>query len=113
MVSKRALRGTEPLGHVKPPGPAICPLCGRPLEVGASVDEHHLVPRSQGGKAKALIHRICHRKIHATFGERELARDYSSWQALAAHPEIAAFVRWVAGKPAAFYDNSRRPARRR
>ena len=113
MVSKRALRGTEPLGHVRRPETAACPLCGRPLEAGASVDEHHLVPRSQGGKAKALIHRICHRKIHATFSERELARDYCSWEALGAHPEISAFVRWVAGKPPAYYDNSRRPARRR
>ena len=113
MVSKRALRGTEPLGYVKPPGPALCPLCGRLLEPGASVDEHHLVPSSQGGKAKALIHRICHRKIHATFSERELATDYSTWLALQAHPEIADFVRWVANKPPTFYANSRRPARRR
>lgn len=110
MVSKRALRGTEPLGYVKPAGPSCCPLCDRPLEPGPSVDEHHLVPRSQGGKTKALIHRICHRKIHATFSERELASDYCTWQALKTHPEIAAFLRWVASKPPAFYDNSRRPA---
>ena len=112
MVSKRALRGTEPLGYVKPPGPAYCPLCDRLLELGPSVDEHHLVPRSQGGKAKALIHRICHRKIHATLTEKELADRYSTWEALKAHPDIAVFMRWVANKPAAFYDNSRRPARR-
>jgi len=109
MVSKRALRGTEPLGYVKPPGPMLCPLCGRLLEPGASTDEHHLVPRSQGGKAKALIHRICHRKIHATFGERELARNFNTWEALQAHPQIAAFVAWLAGKPPTFYDNSRKP----
>lgn len=113
MVSKRALRGTEPLGYVKPPGEQHCPLCNRPLEAGPSVDEHHLVPRSQGGKAKHLVHRICHRKIHATFTERELAQLYNSWDALKAHPEIATFLRWVANKPAAFYDNSRRPLRRR
>ena len=113
MVSKRALRGTEPLGYVPPAGPIYCPLCGRLLEIGSSVDEHHLIPRSEGGKIKTLIHRICHRKIHATFSERELASEYSTWQALKTHPEIAAFVRWVAGKPPAFYDNSRRPARRR
>lgn len=113
MVSKRALRGTEPLGYVPPPGPTLCPLCGRALEPGPSVDEHHLVPRSQGGKAKTLVHRICHRKIHATLTERELASQFNTWQALQAHPEIATFVRWVANKPAAFYDNSRRPARRR
>ena len=113
MVSKRALRGTEPLGFVKPAEPSNCPLCGRPLEPGSSVDEHHLVPRSQGGKAKALIHRICHRKIHATFSERELASAYSTWQALKTHPDMAIFLHWVANKPPAFYDNSRRPARRR
>ncbi|MDB5842732.1 MAG: hypothetical protein JWP79_42 [Polaromonas sp.] len=113
MVSRRALRGTEPLGYVKPPGPLLCPLCGRLLEPGASTDEHHLVPRSQGGKAKALIHRICHRKIHATFSERELARDFSTWEALRAHPQIAEFVAWLAGKPPTFYDNSRRPKGRR
>ncbi len=113
MVSKRALRGTEPLGYVAPPGPSNCPLCNRPLEPGPSTDEHHLVPKSHGGKTKALIHRICHRKIHATFSERELAKDFSTWQALKLHPEIATFLRWVANKPATFFDNSRRPARRR
>lgn len=113
MVSKRALRGTEPLGYVKPTAAESCPLCGRLLEAGASVDEHHLVPRSEGGKQKTPIHRICHRKIHATLSERELAQQYSSWDALKAHPEIAAFVRWVANKPPAFYDNSRKPLRRR
>ena len=113
MVSKRALRGTEPLGYVPPPGPVICPLCGRALEPGASVDEHHLVPRSQGGKAKTLIHRICHRKIHATLSERELTTHFNTWPALQKHPDIATFVRWVANKPPAFYDNSRRPSQRR
>ena len=113
MVSKRALRGTEPLGYVAPPGPSLCPLCSRLLEPGRSVDEHHLVPRSQGGKTKTRIHRICHRKIHATLDERELARGFNTWEALLAHPDIAAFVRWVANKPPAFYDNSRRPASRR
>jgi len=113
MVSKRALRGSEPLGYVKPMGPELCPLCGRPLEIGASVDEHHLVPRSQGGKQKHRVHRICHRKIHATFSERELAQSFCTWEALKNHPEITAFLRWVANKPPAHYDNSRRPARRR
>ncbi len=91
----------------------LCPLCDRALEPEPSVDEHHLVLCSQGSKAETLIHRICHRKIHATLTERALAAQFNSWQALQARPEIAIFVRWVANKPAAFYDNSRRPARRR
>ncbi len=113
MVSKRSLRGTEPLGYVKPLTLPDCPLCGRPLLAGPSVDEHHLVPKSKGGKTKALVHRICHRKIHATLSERELACSYNNWAALRTHPDIAVFLKWVANKPSTFYDNSRRPAHSR
>ena len=116
MVSRRALRGTEPLGYIPSTVPADCPLCGRPLVPGRSVDEHHLIPKSQGGKAlenTAQIHRVCHRKIHATFSERELAKNYNTWPELQAHPEIAIFITWLANKSPSFYDNSRKPARRR
>lgn len=116
MVSRRALRGTEPLGYVAQTQPANCPLCHRLLVPGRSVDEHHLVPKSRGGKTldnTALIHRICHRKIHATFSERELATGFNTWAALQAHAEIATFITWLANKPPTFYDNSRKPARRR
>ena len=116
MVSRRALRGTEPLGYIPSTVLADCPLCGRPLVPGRSVDEHHLVPKSQGGKAlenTAQIHRVCHRKIHATFSERELAKNYNTWPELQAHPEIAIFITWLANKSPSFYDNSRKPARRR
>ena len=34
MVSKRHLRGTEPLGYVKPLALPNCPLCGEPDSVG-------------------------------------------------------------------------------
>ncbi len=94
-------------------GAAVCPLCGRPIVPGPSADEHHLVPRSKGGRAKFLLHRVCHRKIHATLTESELAASYATWEALLAHPQIAAFVRWVASKPPEFYDGSVRTRRLR
>ena len=78
MVARRALRGTDPLGYVKPLEPERCPLCGRVLEPGASVDEHHLVPKSKGGKVKSLIHRICHRKIHEKLGSDTNYHDAAS-----------------------------------
>jgi hypothetical protein len=90
---------------------ANCPLCGRVLLFGASVDEHHLIPRSQGGKEKHRIHRICHRKIHSTLTEKELASAYSTWEALRLHDDLQTFIRWVAKKPAGFMDNSRKTAR--
>ena len=102
-----------PVRAVPPEPPGACPLCGRPLVPGASIDEHHLVPRSQGGSAKERVHRICHRKIHATFTEKELARDFHTWQALRSHPSIADFVVWVAGKPAEFYRRNATSGRKR
>jgi hypothetical protein len=112
MVGKRSLRSDLPLGH----GAAQlsnCPLCGRALVAGRSVDEHHLLPKSQGGREKFLMHRICHRKIHATFTEKELARSYSTWDSLQAHEDIATFIVWVTKKPPEYYDNSVRAARKR
>lgn len=84
-----------------------CPLCGRPMVPGPSLDRHHWVPRSEGGRDQALMHRICHRKIHSVLDERTLARHYSTPEALRGHPEIARFLRWVARKPPEFMDRHR------
>jgi len=82
--------------------PLVCPLCGRPL--GAlNIDRHHLVPKTFKGREQFPIHKICHRKIHATFSERELLRSYHTWDALRCNEEIRAFIGWVANKPPGFY----------
>lgn len=82
-----------------------CPICDRQL--GAeNVDKHHLVPKTHGGKEKFLIHKICHRKIHATFTEKELEKRYHTWAELRAHEEIAKFVLWVAKKAPGYYAGS-------
>ena len=85
-----------------------CPLCSRPMTARASVDEHHLTPKSQGGKDKFLVHRVCHQKIHATLRERELAKHYFTWEALRAHPELAKFIEWLQNKPHDFVDINRK-----
>ncbi|GAA0595230.1 hypothetical protein GCM10009099_35770 [Caenispirillum bisanense] len=88
-----------------------CPLCGRPMVEGPSLDRHHWVPRSEGGREQSLLHRICHRKIHSVLDERSLARAYATPDALRSHPEIARFLRWVARKPPEFMDRHRRARR--
>ncbi len=80
-----------------------CPLCGRPMLAGPSVDRHHLVPKSAGGRETVWLHRICHRKVHSVLDERAIASAYADLDALRAHPEIARFVRWVRKKPPEFY----------
>lgn len=82
-----------------------CPLCNRPL--GAiNVDEHHLVPKTFKGKLKVRMHRICHRKIHATLSERELYNHYHTIERLLEHEHIQTFIKWVQRKDPSFYDGS-------
>ena len=50
----------------------VCWLCGRPL--GRRVEWHHPTPKSRGGRVVAPVHPICHRAIHASFTNAELAR---------------------------------------
>jgi hypothetical protein len=110
---KRRLRD-EAMADVAPASDAdpVCPLCDRPIPPSER-DAHHLLPKSRGGRETTLMHRICHRQVHALFSETELARDYATAPALRAHPEVAKFVAWVQTKPPAFRERARKSARRR
>lgn len=91
----------------------LCPLCGRPIPPDVPQSQHHLVPRLKGGKGgpTVLLHHICHKEIHATLSEADLARDYATPEALRAHPRLAKFILWVAKRPPEFL--SRTTGRRR
>ena len=90
-----------------------CPICGREMRRGRSIDRHHFVPRSRGGRQTEFVHRICHRKLHSLFTEKQLASEFSTPEAIHADPDMAAFIRWVRRKPAEYYDNSRTAKRKR
>jgi hypothetical protein len=83
----------------------MCPLCERVIPQ-TQKDAHHLVPKSKGGRHTEFLHRMCHRQVHALFTETELARQYSTVEALLARPEMARFVAWVRGKPVDFYERT-------
>ena len=77
-----------------------CWLCARPL--GRRVEWHHPLPKSRGGRDVVPLHPICHRTIHATFSNAELQRG-GQLTRLREHPAVAAFLRWIAGKPPDFH----------
>ena len=81
-----------------------CPICNR--ELGAVIDEHHLIPKTFGGKEKVTLHKICHRKIHSVFTERELEKWYNTIEHLLRHDEIAKFAKWVTKKDIDYYSGS-------
>ena len=97
----------------EPELPESCPICGRPMVAGSSVDRHHWVPRTFGGREWGWLHQICHRKIHALFSENELARRYNTAGEIRGHPEMKKFVSWVKRRPPEFNDWHKRPRRRR
>lgn len=93
--------------------PPICPLCGRVIPPVVPQSRHHLIPKLKGGKhgPTVLLHHICHKEIHATLTEAEIARDYTTIEALQSHPRLAKFLKWIAKRPAGFA--SRTPGKRR
>ena len=77
------------------------------MVAGPSLDQHHPVPKSQGGRATVIMHRIWHRAIHAMLSERELATEFSAFAALRAHPMLAQFIAWVRKRPPEYDDRTR------
>jgi hypothetical protein len=84
-----------------------CPLCGRKLVLGGSVNQHHLVPRSRNGRETIALHRICHAAIHAALSEKELERQYNTIEKLREHPGLSRFIAWVCRKPPEFWVRTR------
>ena len=92
------------------PEEVICPLCERNIP-NSQRDEHHLIPKSHGGRHTAVLHRICHRQIHAIFTETELARQYSTIEQLKLQAEMVGFIQWVRLKPDDFFERTRKSRR--
>ena len=85
-----------------------CPLCGRKLVAGGSVNRHHLVPRSRDGREAVALHRICHAAVHAALCEKQLERQYNTIALLRDHPQLRRFVAWVRRKPPEFWVRTRK-----
>ena len=82
----------------------ICPLCERAIPDGVPQSLHHLILRSKGGKggATVLLHYQCHKEIHATLSQGELARQFNTIQALKAHLRVETYIKWVGKRPPSF-----------
>ena len=86
-------RGWYSCGVTRAPPTEPCPLCGRP---NFHPSDHHLVPKSRGGKITATLCRDCHQAIHATFSNKELEKQYHTREALLAHEGFRRMVDFIA-----------------
>lgn len=89
--------------YPEPEQAIVCSICDRVVEKGDG-DEHHLIPKHKGGEEGPTvhIHRFCHTKIHSLFTNYELAKTYNTPEKIREHPDMAAFIKWVANKPSNF-----------
>lgn len=90
-----------------------CPLCGRQLIKGPTIDRHHLVPSCRGGKETKYLHKVCHSKIHHTFSEKQLEKEFNTVDKLLENSEIQKFVQWVKKKDPEFVDKNEDTAARK
>jgi RNA-directed DNA polymerase len=71
-----------------------CPECGQSLFNDEELQVHHLLARSQGGKDSyrnlALVHLLCHQRIHAVTQRAMKACQHSDDQELSAHEDEGA-----------------------
>jgi 5-methylcytosine-specific restriction enzyme A len=73
-----------------------CALCLRSVPPQL-ITQHHLKPKRKGGKAehRTPLCKPCHKQVHATFGNTDLARMYDSVEALREAPLLQPFLKWV------------------
>jgi hypothetical protein len=84
---------TKPtLKDLAAPPPLVCPICERP---NYHPSDHHMVPRSCGGKTTQTICQDCHKAIHACFTNKELEETFHTVEALLTNDFFAKMVRYI------------------
>lgn len=69
-----------------------CPLCNR---TGATMSEHHLIPKSRGGTYTELICSDCHSAIHARYSNKELEEGFYTLELIKADKDLQKAFKFV------------------
>jgi 5-methylcytosine-specific restriction enzyme A len=83
---------------IRPPANqcCVCLLCGRVVPPQL-ITLHHLLPKQKGGKAddRVPLCKPCHKQIHATFANGQLATMYADLELLRQAPQLQPFLMWI------------------
>ncbi len=71
----------------------ICELCERAVDI---LTQHHLIPKSKGGKyyGTILVCLSCKDTIHL-IPNKDLAKYYNTLETLKAAPELTTYMKWI------------------
>ena len=83
-----------PVADTRPAATRCCDLCQRDVQ---TTSRHHLVPREEGGRHSPTVDlcQPCHSSVHRFLSNRDLARRYSSLEALRDAEELQTYLRWI------------------
>lgn len=72
----------------------VCELCRREVE---KTSRHHLTPKQKGGKygATANLCQPCHKTIHHTYSNAELAKSYHTIEKLQEAEGLQKYLHWI------------------
>lgn len=92
-----------------------CELCTRE---DVKITEHHLIPRSRKNHEEdfgpvADFCGDCHRKVHATWDNKILAKDYYTVELLRVAPELQSYLKWIKKQSSTAYFGSHQSNGRR
>ena len=78
------------------PETEVCQLCERDVPRGM-ITLHHMKPRQKGGRAehRTPLCKPCHKQLHATFSNADLARRYDSVESLRGAAALQPFLGWI------------------
>lgn len=69
-----------------------CPLCNRLMHY---ISDHHLVPKTRGGKDTVTICQDCHQAIHSLFSNKELENKYNTVESLLENDRFTKTVKFI------------------
>jgi len=87
-----------------------CPLCNRDVPF---LEEHHLVPKSRGGKNVFSICHDCHKQIHALFDNKSLEEDLYKYELLIRNERFIKYLKWISKRPYGCVHKARESRNRR
>ena len=74
----------------------ICVLCEREVP---ELTDHHVVPKSRGGKELVSICKDCHRQLHALYDNKMLEEVLNTVEAILAEEKFKKYAKWVKRRP--------------